>query len=323
MSEGRLTRDDLNPNVLESLRGPQGEPGQQGPPGEQGLPGSDAEVTSENIESALGFVPTELQIATESTLGGIKPDGETITVDPETGLASAVGGGGSSYYGTAIYNTSLGQYEASIEGINELYEGLTVKIKIQGTNTSNGAININNIQRYNIRNGISAGAIRPQTLLDGNVYTIVFGGSIWHLQGSGFSLVNTLNSTSNADAATANAVKQVNDKVEGETLTVPTSILYENVDTARPARIKKVGGIVTVEAFLKVKQTLNNNTILSLPAGYRPRQDFSFRIYRQRGSVYEHLNGIADITSLMLEGGEMSKYAVGDFLRFSVTFAIA
>jgi hypothetical protein len=35
-----------------------------------------------------------LPIATNSTLGGIKPDGTTITVDPSTGVASATGGGG-------------------------------------------------------------------------------------------------------------------------------------------------------------------------------------------------------------------------------------
>ena len=42
-----------------------------------------------------GFL-SSIPIASTSSLGGIKPDGNTITVDPLTGVASASGGGGGS-----------------------------------------------------------------------------------------------------------------------------------------------------------------------------------------------------------------------------------
>ena len=75
-----FTYDDFTPEQLESLRGPQGEVGPQGPQGvqgsegpqgpkgdtgatgPQGIPGpagSDANVTAENIQSALGYIPAD------------------------------------------------------------------------------------------------------------------------------------------------------------------------------------------------------------------------------------------------------------------------
>lgn len=48
---------------------PEGKPGEQGPQGPQGEPGKDAEVTSENIQSALGYAPVkDIQIAGTSIL---------------------------------------------------------------------------------------------------------------------------------------------------------------------------------------------------------------------------------------------------------------
>lgn len=76
---------------LQSLKGERGEKGENG---------SDATVTLQNITSALGYTPADntdltahsTQIASPTQLGHIMPDGETIIVDPETGLASSVGG---------------------------------------------------------------------------------------------------------------------------------------------------------------------------------------------------------------------------------------
>ena len=44
-------------------------------------------------QPVVGTSPYNLPIATTGTLGGIKPDGTTITVDGTTGVASATGGG--------------------------------------------------------------------------------------------------------------------------------------------------------------------------------------------------------------------------------------
>ncbi|MER2047309.1 MAG: phage tail protein [Solibacillus sp.] len=132
-------------------------------------------------------------------------------------------------------------------------------------------------------------------------------------------LNNTLTSSSSTEAATANVVKQLNDKLEGQWVTITPSASFE--DIGYPPRVKKVGGLVVVEAFLKVANALTGNTILTLPIGYRSRHDFPFRITRQRGSVYEYLNGVVEASSIMMEGDEMSKYAVGDFVRFHIVFA--
>lgn len=56
------------------VQGPQGEKGPKGDPGEQGPkgnPGSDASVTAENIEAALGYAPVkDVQVAGSSVLDG-------------------------------------------------------------------------------------------------------------------------------------------------------------------------------------------------------------------------------------------------------------
>ena len=52
-------------------RGVAGEPGPQGEQGPQGAPGSDANVTAENIEAALGYAPVkDVQVAGSSVLDG-------------------------------------------------------------------------------------------------------------------------------------------------------------------------------------------------------------------------------------------------------------
>lgn len=52
-------------------RGVAGEPGPQGEQGPQGAPGSDANVTAENIQSALGYAPVrDVQVAGDSVLDG-------------------------------------------------------------------------------------------------------------------------------------------------------------------------------------------------------------------------------------------------------------
>ena len=65
------------------------------------IAGNDATATTLQLlayrKTGIGYGNSfKLPIASADTLGGIIPDGTTITVDPETGIASAVGGGGSS-----------------------------------------------------------------------------------------------------------------------------------------------------------------------------------------------------------------------------------
>jgi hypothetical protein len=66
--------------------------------------GSTITITPEGIISSTGGGGTtyELPIATSEVLGGIKPDGTTLAVDPITGVASVIGGGGGSIDPSAI-----------------------------------------------------------------------------------------------------------------------------------------------------------------------------------------------------------------------------
>lgn len=82
--------------------------------------------TSTNVEGALQEVGAaletipeayELPIATTSVLGGVKPDGTTITIDA-SGVISSVGGGGGSSDASDINITDAGSYFTStnVEG---------------------------------------------------------------------------------------------------------------------------------------------------------------------------------------------------------------
>lgn len=54
-------RDDADAGMFDGAPGPKGDPGEQGP---KGNPGSDASVTAENIEAALGYAPVkDVQVA--------------------------------------------------------------------------------------------------------------------------------------------------------------------------------------------------------------------------------------------------------------------
>lgn len=67
-------RGERGPMGIQGLQGPKGEKGPKGEPGAtgpQGAPGSDASVTAENIQSALGYTPVkDVQIAGSSVLDG-------------------------------------------------------------------------------------------------------------------------------------------------------------------------------------------------------------------------------------------------------------
>lgn len=66
-------------------QGPQGETGAVGPQGPQGPAGSDASVTSENIEAALGYTPADAAaLASKLAWCGLESDGSIITREGET-----------------------------------------------------------------------------------------------------------------------------------------------------------------------------------------------------------------------------------------------
>ncbi len=79
-------RDDADAGMFDGAPGPKGDPGEKGEtgaPGPKGDPGSDASVTAENIQSALGYVPGKT-LASEDYDGQIEnlfPDKITFMVN--------------------------------------------------------------------------------------------------------------------------------------------------------------------------------------------------------------------------------------------------
>lgn len=64
-------KGDPGKDGLNGEQGPRGEKGETGPQGPQGAPGSDASVTAENIQAALGYTPVkDVQVAGSSVLDG-------------------------------------------------------------------------------------------------------------------------------------------------------------------------------------------------------------------------------------------------------------
>lgn len=89
--EGDINLEDLEATVVlagPGPRGPKGEKGETGdtgPRGPQGPAGSDASVTSENIEAALGYTPADAAaLASKLAWCGLESDGSIITREGET-----------------------------------------------------------------------------------------------------------------------------------------------------------------------------------------------------------------------------------------------
>lgn len=86
----------------------------------------------------------ELPIATTSELGGVKPDGETITVD-ENGVISFVGGGGGSSSDWELIGSVTGAWETV--SIPNGYKDIKVRISYSG-GLYNGVLDLNNFIIY-------------------------------------------------------------------------------------------------------------------------------------------------------------------------------
>lgn len=69
LTRGSKTETVFIPDGTKGEKGDKGDKGEQGPQGPKGDPGSDASVTAENIQSALGYAPVkDVQVAGNSVL---------------------------------------------------------------------------------------------------------------------------------------------------------------------------------------------------------------------------------------------------------------
>lgn len=133
---------------------------------------------------------------------------------------------------------------------------------------------------------------------------------------------NTLTSTSTTEAATANAVKMVNDKipVDSGDVAIPISSPFALVDGANPIRIRKIGKMVTVDGFIQIKQALNGNVIFELPVGFYSRSVASVTMTRMRGGTYSQVPGMVNTSSFAFYSDLYTQMAVNDYVSFSCTF---
>jgi hypothetical protein len=93
--------------------------GQNGTPARLALGSSGQVITSSGTSLLWADNSPSLPIATTTTLGGIKPDGTTITVDTSTGVASAMSGGLET--GQYITNCILESYGDIISSFSSTY----------------------------------------------------------------------------------------------------------------------------------------------------------------------------------------------------------
>ena len=160
------------------------------------------------------------QIATTSKLGHIKPDGETIKVDPVTGVASAKGNGviGEVF---ELVSTDGINYTLNTNKIIDYTVGLRLLVSSSSINkATNLTLKINDLSAKSLVRATGE-PIRPSQF-GGNkgVYEVIYNGTYFNMMGDGFGLIDSVNSSSTTLAATTNVVKQVNDKLIGDNVAI-------------------------------------------------------------------------------------------------------
>lgn len=172
----------------------------------------DEKADSEDLKYLQTEVTEHLaEIATTEKLGHIKPDGVTLEVDPATGVASAKTSGGLPYgVGTTTDGTN---YSVNIEGITSYTAGMAIAVMPETNNTGAVYINVNGLGSKRAMYQTSVFVNSPDSFKYGIVYVFIYNGGTFVMQGMPIQLNNTLTSTSTVEVATANTVKQVNDKL--------------------------------------------------------------------------------------------------------------
>ena len=213
------------------------------------------------------------QIASPTKLGHIKPDGTTIIVDPETGVARAIGGSEVEIF-TGDLNTLVekGTYLVTKDSTNKpwIYD-----IVVEVLPNYDGSI-VWQQARINQAGANNAIIIKRVGFKNGDSYTWLSlpNGSAGSLDGWAIinpSLDDSLISSSLTSAATANAVKKLNDlkadKVQENFIQAVLSMGTQ--DSAYPISYYKDSlGRVHVEG--QAQANTSGMIAFTMPVGYRP-----------------------------------------------------
>lgn len=235
-------------------------------------------------------------IATRDKLGHIKPDGETITVDPETGIASA------SPQEQGYQLTESNGYAKDITGVdlNTVIESGFYK-SVDGVTTNNFPKDFIGGYNLSIENIQTANNWTYQTL----VSSTFAGTTIWkraRVSGNWNTWKEIF--PNKLDSGNVNLTPGTGWKVD-----LLTSSLS----------FREVNGIVFVKAYNIVPQTGYVNVITTLPLGYRPLN---------RTIVFSYDAGGVPYQAKILNTGQITLYSaqnttlVGKAVDFEFSFSI-
>ena len=235
------------------------------------------------------------KIASQSELGRVKVDNDTILVD-EFGTIRAKANT-TSYYVEAKQGVNNNVYELSIPKITEYTNGMKILLKVLENNkVGTVKININNLGEKDLYYQTYIGTVQNSGALEANkIYELVYSGDRFNLLGYPF-ISSSILSNQSTIVASASAVKELNDIKANKSLPEEAQLTIQNGASGFVRYFKDGFGIVHCEMFISGGTVTSNTVIGTFPVGFRP----NFAAIYVNGITY--LSGtITDTNPIRLE----------------------
>lgn len=199
-----------------------------------------------------------LPVASESTLGGVKPISKTddmtqgVGVDSEGKLWALPGGGSESTGGStggipAVTTEGTGAaYTATIPEITELYAGLLIAVKFHTSNKASATLNVNGLGAYSIytqvanRSNTTNEAIPLNYVGTSGIHLMMFNGSSWKLF---YTTKVNVNAGGTGLTSLTSGSYLVGNSTSAVTLKTPAQVLADIL----PSTTDDVGKVPTVQ----------------------------------------------------------------------------
>lgn len=187
-------------------------------------------------------------------------------------------------------------FSATMEGITELYDGLSITFKVPYTSSKFVRFNLNGLGAKSILANFG-GLTRGKSLVAKTFITLRYSAdyNFWVYEG--------FNQTP---------------EDSGVTLAFNTGWAYGNITP----RARKYGSFVFVEFSTKPTATSSPKIMGQLPTDYRPINTIGFLIYGKKSGVFQVFNGILDTDGNLTIGADtsMSNLSLTDVISFSFAF---
>lgn len=291
-------------------------------------------IASRNyVDGKVAQVQTALtehsgQIATTEKLGHIKPDGETITVDPVTGVAIAtVANIDTKVYSGDLNNlTENGYYSVPANTPNA--PGSTpwlVEVAV-----SADATYVVQTARHGGSNNLRENVFQRVAVKDGS------GQFIWGTVTSGTSgylgnwkivsmnISDAIDSETPLTGASSKAVKQLNDSKANKIQETSFSPSLQNgwLASSTPKLYKDEFGVVHLTAEIHSGTTASGTTMLTLPVNYRPN-NLSNIVFM--GITYANNSGTSPVSAInfFVSNGELKTlYTAQKYVLIDISFRV-